>query len=140
MNKFLRIILIILVVGLVVFGIYYFLLAKEAADTSTGIAAAGFSPSSELTGELRDIAAENEAFLSQIASLKDFTLRTDLFSDPIFKERLIDSSFELVTEPRCRRNPFAPIGVETDPCFDPTVETANDQDLPLDTGTSTPAN
>lgn len=104
-----------LVTALAGVGAYYFFFTDRQAAPAPGVAPEGFAGASEITDpEIRDLAKDNDEFLRILASLKGISLESPLFSNNIFNERLLDSSFKLAPEPPCRRNPFAAIDIPDD--------------------------
>lgn len=135
MSKLFRFLITLVVLALVGFGFYYFVSLRQEAATPAGITAGGFSTASDVSPELVSLAQANDEFLRQLESLQGIRLQSEIFSSQVFNKRLIDSSFELQPELRCRRNPFAPIDATDDyRCG----ETANTTLVPVEEEATSP--
>ncbi len=98
MSNLLKNLLIALGLAIILFAGYMFFLRDSGTDDGT-VSSEPFSQEAQL---------ETQMLLAQLNELKEFNVRADIFSDPLFLS-LKGFRLDLGEEPSGRANPFAPI-------------------------------
>lgn len=98
---------IVLVVG--AFFLYSSLTGGSSQNT-TKLVPAGLAPELNNSNSTSTAFAGKE-FLRTLVNMQSLKLDDSVFSDPAYRT-LVDMSVELQTQPKGRKNPFAPIGTD----------------------------
>lgn len=100
MSQILKIVVIIVGIGAVLFFGYRAISSTETTDDML--------VSSDSSKTIDDVGRETEVLLSQLSELQRYDVTGAVFSSAVFTS-LFDFRIELVEEPTGRANPFAPM-------------------------------
>jgi hypothetical protein len=98
-----NLIIIIVVLGIVSFGLYYFTMPSSTSSGASPLVPSGASGGGG-TFSGRD-------FLRTLANLQSLKLDDGIFTATVFSS-LVDFSVPIQPQPKGRNNPFEPVGVE----------------------------